>query len=124
MLLMMSVFLLANAANKPVVSTKNAKLRAPSVPLITSDPYFSIWSSADKLNDSNTSHWTGKSHPLIGVARVDGISYRFMGMEEATYTTILSTGESKRWDATYTEKQPEEGWEAMNFNDNQWKKGK
>ena len=124
MLLMMSVILLANAANKTVVSAKNAKLRAPSVPLITSDPYFSIWSSADKLNDSNTSHWTGKSNPLIGVARVDGISYRFMGMEEATYTTILSTGESKSWDATYTEKQPEEGWESMNFNDNSWKKGK
>ena len=81
MLLMMSVMLLVNAANKTVVSTKNAKLRAPAVPLITSDPYLSIWSATDKLNDSNTSHWTGKSNPLIGVARVDGVSYRFMGME-------------------------------------------
>ena len=124
MLLMMSVILLANAANKTVVSTKNAKLRAPAVPLITSDPYLSIWSATDKLNDSNTSHWTGKSNPLIGVARVDGISYRFMGMEEATYTTILTTGETKRWNASYTEKQPEEGWEAMNFKENNWKKGK
>ena len=124
MLIMMSVIMLSNAANNSKVPAKDLLLRAPAVPLITSDPYLSIWSASDKLNDSNTSHWTGKTHPLIGALRVDGTSYRFMGLEESTYTTILPTGEVKHWNATYTEKQPVDGWKDLNFNDNDWKKGR
>lgn len=54
-------------------------LRAPAVPLITVDPYFSVWSMADRLNDSDTKHWTGKPHRMTGTASVDGKEYLFMG---------------------------------------------
>lgn len=65
-----------------VTSEWKNELRAPSYPLITIDPYTSAWSPADHLYDTSVKHWTGKSFPLIGVAKVDGISYRFMGKEE------------------------------------------
>lgn len=55
------------------------KLRAPAVPLITSDPYFSVWSMNDTLNEGDTRHWTGEPHRLRGVAVIDGIPYCFMG---------------------------------------------
>ncbi|WP_183308160.1 glutaminase family protein [Dysgonomonas hofstadii] len=61
-------------------------LRAPAYPLITIDPYTSCWSAGNYLYDQQTTHWSGNSFPLVGAIRVDGQTYRFMGIDSPTGT--------------------------------------
>ena len=53
------------------------KMRPPATPIITIDPYFSIWSEESILK--NPVHWTGKPNTMCGRVFVDGIEYHFMG---------------------------------------------
>ena len=55
------------------------KLRPPAIPLITVDPYFSVWSINDRLNEGTTRHWTGSPNTIEGTVTVNGKEYVFMG---------------------------------------------
>jgi hypothetical protein len=66
--------------------------RPPSVPLVTFDPYLSIWSAADHLTDRATQHWTGRQHALVSLIRVDGASYRLMGDEPGSVPALAQVG--------------------------------
>ena len=57
------------------------RLRPPSVPLITIDPFFNVWSPADKLTDVDTAHWTGYTNAILGTVEIDGKTYRLIGKD-------------------------------------------
>jgi hypothetical protein len=65
--------------------------RPPAVPLVTFDPYLSIWSCADHLTDRNTQHWTKHEHSLVCLIRVDGQTFRLMGKDPASVPALPQT---------------------------------
>ncbi|HSA01502.1 MAG TPA: DUF4965 domain-containing protein [Candidatus Paceibacterota bacterium] len=64
------------------------QLIPPATPLVACDPYFSIWSPADRLSEEDTVHWTGKPHRLGSLVRVDGKPYRIMGASPASVPAL------------------------------------
>lgn len=98
-------------------------LRMPSVPLLVSDPYFSIWSPYNELNEGATRHWTNDEKPLQGWLRVDGVTYSFMGVDRDVFDAIAPMADEGGWTARYSRKKQAEGWQNPNFDDSSWKEG-
>lgn len=78
-------------------SSETTPFRVPSLPLAVRSPYSSAWMNrGDGKTFSNTwpTFWTGQIVGWLGIARVDGKAYRFLGaagldgVEEAHEKTV------------------------------------
>lgn len=67
------------------ISAFGQQHRAPAVPLVTNDPFFSLWSMSNKLTDTPVKHWTEVAQPMLGVIRIDGKTFRWMGAAPRGY---------------------------------------
>ena len=125
-LLALSISLFVQANTVIHQSSQRTAMRAPAVPIISSDPYLSIWSTYDKLTEGNTEHWTGEAHPIIGAIRVDGKVYRFMGKDNPHLISIIphqTNDKNIYWKAPYTFTEPKGNWTDIDYDDSSWRIG-
>ena len=66
--------------------------RPPAVPLVSVDPFFSVWSPADRLTDAETAHWTGAKQPISVTLTADGKTWRLCGLEPKSVPALPQTG--------------------------------
>jgi len=83
-----SLLLIAGSLTAQSQQEPLAPLRAPAVPLVVHDPYFSVWSMANRLTDGPTRHWTGAPQALTGFVRIDGKTYRYLGDADRTIPAL------------------------------------
>ncbi|MBQ9741170.1 MAG: DUF5127 domain-containing protein, partial [Kiritimatiellae bacterium] len=70
------------------VSAVKAGFRPPAVPLVQNDPFFSVWSAADRLTDVETTHWSGAKQPISIILSFDGKTRRLCGAEPASVSAL------------------------------------
>lgn len=78
------------------------KMRPPATPLITSDPFFSVWSETDALNASDTVHWTGRTIALRCTVKVGDRVYGVMGRNEGTLAARQVGSDMDAFSSYYT----------------------
>ncbi|QJW88914.1 DUF4965 domain-containing protein [Spirosoma taeanense] len=112
-----------NGFTQPVAASPT--LNPPATPLLTIDPYTSVWSFGDRLNADATRHWTGRPQQLNGLIRVDGRTFRFMGNPSFEGETIVASARRQEYQARYvTDKPTSDNWAQPDFDDSQWTTGK
>ena len=114
---LLAAFLMMSLPSKPQAH------KAPAYPLITHDPYFSVWSFSDKINETPTKHWTGRNQSIIGLLKVDGNTYSFLGAPEPIYKDVSPTSEAVLQLAKFTTTNPSNGWMMESFGDEGWTSG-
>ena len=88
------VAMLASALICGAATAYHNDLRAPVYPLVTVDPYFSVWSFADAANADMTRHWSGRKQPLLAAVRVDNVIRPFPE-ESAGRSALLQAGDCR-----------------------------
>ena len=95
---------------------EKSNLRLPSVPILVSDPFFSIWSPSDGLMKESVEHWSAAKKPLIGAIRVDGTVYRFLGENHLDLKTILPLAAEEEWTAQVSRRVSDNRWMQPDYN--------
>ena len=91
--MMRNGFIAAGAALGLVATCAGAELRPPSVPVVSCDPFFSVWSPSEDPTLADTENWFGAKQPEKYAnlrVRVSGFSGYFVKMRKEIQDEIIA----------------------------------
>lgn len=92
--------------------------------LLAIAPDFSVKAIGNTLNKGYPLLRTGEIFPLIGILKVNGKSYRFMGGDSLRiYSIAPLSDDTLGWTGRYSYLFPGEGWERQEYDDTSWSEG-
>lgn len=92
-------------------------------PIITINPYANVWSGASSLYDRHLQDNHKQMRPMVGIIKVDGKVYRFMGSGELPDIMIAGMSYDEEWEGRYTFTKPPNNWLDHDFDDTDWDVG-
>ncbi|MBQ7194234.1 MAG: DUF4965 domain-containing protein [Bacteroidales bacterium] len=99
-------------------------IRPSATPLVTVDPFLSIWSMTDELTADQTRHFCLREYPLVSAVRVDRQVYRVLGQSQPHVDVLLPSIALGQYDARYVmDRKPSGDWTAVSYNDSAWTLG-
>lgn len=75
--------------------------RLPSYPIFVNDPYFSLWSDTDKINEKELVFWHGETKPVYGIIELADKVYLFMGKKPDAIALQQTSVELKAFSTIY-----------------------
>jgi hypothetical protein len=96
----------------------------PPYPVVMLHPNVNVWSPASLLYNDHLQDEKKQQRSFVGMLRVDGKAYRFMGIGKIPETMIAGMSYNEEWAGKYTFTQPNAGWQTANYDDSDWDEGK
>ena len=72
---------------------------------------------------NSTIHWSDAKKSVIGVLRVDGKNYRFLGKQPDKLIPYAEMAKAEGWKTKYTFKTPQGDWTKEKYDDGSWQEG-
>jgi len=123
-LVVLIAFMSCHDQGKEQTAPLKNNLQVRQYPLVTIDSNISAWSATSKLYNSQLKHPDGSVLPLVGLIRIDGNIYRFMGIGELPDKAIAGMSADSDWQGKYTFVAPDHAWTKRDFDDCDWSIGR
>lgn len=120
----LGVFISLSACHTVMNEEPLLPIKSPEHTLLPLSPNFSVLTPEAALHKQYLRLHDGKMFPVVGIIRVDGKSYRFLGGDSLRATPLFPlSDESQGWTGKYSYLFPGADWQKRGYDDSHWYDG-
>jgi hypothetical protein len=121
-LLILAVCLSCNDISKIQLPVSDNQMKYPC-PVIAVNSHANAWSATPLLYGEHLQDDKKQVRPIVGMIRVDGKVYHFMGSSKLPDRMIAGMSYEEKWEGKYTFIRPSGNWQTIDYDDSNWDSG-